>query len=171
MSDSLRPHESQHARPPCPSPTPGVHSDSTSIESVMRSSHLMLCRPLLLLPPIPPSIRVFSNESTLRIRWPASWNFGLWLVNFAGPVLPAWGSWLLAALGQTVPPVRKTVPRVRKPEPSQGSSSLSFLWEFPFLCCPFAESLETVTLYILSSFLVDYSEMMSYYEQKQRFLH
>ena len=41
-----------------------------SIESVMPSSHLILCRPLLLLPPIPPSIRLFSNESTLRIRWP-----------------------------------------------------------------------------------------------------
>ena len=41
-----------------------------SIESVMPSSHLIVCRPLLLLPPIPPSIRVFSNESTLRIRWP-----------------------------------------------------------------------------------------------------
>jgi len=41
----------------------------TSIESVMPSSHLILCRPLLLLPPIPPSIRVFSNESTLRMRW------------------------------------------------------------------------------------------------------
>ena len=42
----------------------------TSIESVMPSSHLILCRPLLLLPPIPPSIRVFSNESALRMRWP-----------------------------------------------------------------------------------------------------
>ena len=42
----------------------------TSIESVMPSSHLILCRPLLLLPPIPPSIRVFSNESTLHMRWP-----------------------------------------------------------------------------------------------------
>ena len=68
VSNSLRPHESQHARPSCPSPTPGVHWDSTSIESVMPSSHLILCRPLLLLPPIPPSIRVFSNESTLRMR-------------------------------------------------------------------------------------------------------
>ena len=47
----------------------------TSIESVMPSSHLILCRPLLLLPPIPPSIRVFSNESTLRIRWPKYWSF------------------------------------------------------------------------------------------------
>ena len=43
----------------------------------MPSSHLILCRPLLLLPPIPPSIRVFSNESTLRIGWPKYWSFGL----------------------------------------------------------------------------------------------
>ena len=46
-----------------------------SIESVMPSSHLILCRPLLLLPPIPPSIRVFSNESTLHMRWPKIWSF------------------------------------------------------------------------------------------------
>ena len=47
----------------------------TSIESVMPSSHLILCRPLLILPPIPPSIKVFSNESTLRMRWPKYWSF------------------------------------------------------------------------------------------------
>ena len=46
-----------------------------SIESVMPSSHLILCRPLLLLPPIPPSIRVFSNESTLPMRWSKYWSF------------------------------------------------------------------------------------------------
>ena len=74
MSDSLRLHESQ-ARPPGLSPTPGVHANSTSIKSVMPSSHLILCRPLLLLPPIPPSIRVFSNESTLHLRWPKYWSF------------------------------------------------------------------------------------------------
>ena len=45
------------------------------IESMMPSSHLILCRPLLLLPPIPPSISVFSNESTLRMRWPNYWSF------------------------------------------------------------------------------------------------
>ena len=45
------------------------------IESVMPSSHLILCRPLLLLPPIPPSITVFSNESTLHMRWPKFWSF------------------------------------------------------------------------------------------------
>ena len=46
-----------------------------SIQSVIPSSHLILCRPLLLLPPIPPSLRVFSSESTLRIRWPKYWSF------------------------------------------------------------------------------------------------
>ena len=75
VSASLRPHESQHTSPPCPSPTPGVHSNSfMSIKSVMPSSHLILCC-LLLLPPIPPSIRVLSNESTLRMRWPKYWSF------------------------------------------------------------------------------------------------
>ena len=49
----------------------------TSIESVRPSSHLILCRPLLLLPPIPPSIRVFSNEPTLCMRWPKYWSFSL----------------------------------------------------------------------------------------------
>ena len=63
--------------------TPGLpvhhHSRSSprllSIESVMPSSHLILCHPLLLLPPILPSIKVFSNESTLRMRWPKYWSF------------------------------------------------------------------------------------------------
>ena len=58
-----------------------VHTNSRSslklmsVESVMPSSHLILCHLLLLLPPIPPSIRVFSNESTLRMRWPKYWRF------------------------------------------------------------------------------------------------
>ena len=65
MSESLRPHELQHARPSCPSPSPGVHSNSHPLSRVMPSSHLILGRPLLLLPSIPPSIRVFSNESAL----------------------------------------------------------------------------------------------------------
>ena len=77
---TLRPHESQHARPSCPSPTPGVHSDSLIIESVMPSSHLILCRPLLLLPLIAPSIRVFSNESTLCMRWPKYWSFSFSII-------------------------------------------------------------------------------------------
>ena len=80
VSDSLPPHESQHARPPCLSPDPGVHSDSTSIESVMPSSHLILSHPLLLLPPILPSIRVFSNESTLLMRWPKYCSFSFSII-------------------------------------------------------------------------------------------
>ena len=51
-----------------------------SIESVMPSSHLILCHPVLLLPPIPPSIRVFSNESTLRMRWPKYWSFSFSII-------------------------------------------------------------------------------------------
>ena len=52
----------------------------TSIELVMPSSHLILCHPLLLLPPISPSIRVFSNESTLRMRWPKYWSFSFSII-------------------------------------------------------------------------------------------
>ena len=74
MSDSLQPHELQHARPPCPSPTPGVHPNSCP-SSRRCYPAIILCRPLLLLPPIPPSIRVFSNESTLRMKWPKYWSF------------------------------------------------------------------------------------------------
>ena len=51
-----------------------------SIELVMPSSHLILCHPLLLLPPIPPSIRVFSNESTLHMRWPKYWSFSFSII-------------------------------------------------------------------------------------------
>ena len=52
----------------------------TSIESVMPSSHLILCGPLLLLPPIPPRVRVFSNESTLRMSWPKYWSFSFSII-------------------------------------------------------------------------------------------
>ena len=75
VSDSLQPHGLQHTRPPCPTPTPRVYSNSMSIEPMMPSNHLILCRPLLLLPSIFPSIRVFSNESVLLIRWPKYWSF------------------------------------------------------------------------------------------------
>ena len=75
MSDSLRPQESQHASPPCPSPTPKILFKLMSIKSVMPSSHLILCCPLLLPPSIFPSIRVFSDESALHIRWPKYWSF------------------------------------------------------------------------------------------------
>ena len=82
VSNSLLPHEPQHARPPCPSPTSGVHPNPCPSSQLMPSSHLILCRPLLLLPPILPSIRVFSNESTLRIRWPTYWSFSFSISSF-----------------------------------------------------------------------------------------
>jgi len=75
VSNFLLPHELQHTRPPCPSPTPGVHPNPMSTESMMPSNHLILHHPLLLLPSIFPSIRVFSNESALCIRWPKYWSF------------------------------------------------------------------------------------------------
>ena len=72
ISNSLQPHRLQHS-------LSIANSQSllrlTSIESVMPSSHLILCHPLLLLPPIPPSIRISSNESTLHMRWPKYWSF------------------------------------------------------------------------------------------------
>ena len=68
MSDSLRPNGPQHVRLPCPSPSPGAWSNSCP-------SHLILCRPLLILPLIFPSIRIYSNDSALRIRWPKYQSF------------------------------------------------------------------------------------------------
>ena len=69
----MQPHEPQYSRPPCPSPTTGVHPNPC-IESVMPSNHLIFCH-LLLLSSILPSIRVFSKESALCIRWPKYWSF------------------------------------------------------------------------------------------------
>ena len=74
LSDFLRPHGLPHTRLPCPSPTPEACSNSCGW-SVMPSNHLILCRPLLLLPSIFPSIRVFSSESLHCIRWPKYWSF------------------------------------------------------------------------------------------------
>ena len=75
MSNSLRPHELQHARLPLSITNSQSPPKPMSIESVMRSNHLILCRPLLLLPSIFPCIRVFSNESALHIKWPKYWSF------------------------------------------------------------------------------------------------
>jgi len=74
VSNSLQPHKLQHARLSCPLPTPGVYK-LMSIELVIPSNHLILCHPLLLLPSIFSSIRVFTNESVLCIKWPKYWSF------------------------------------------------------------------------------------------------
>ena len=77
VSDSLRPHEPQHARPPCLSPALGLYPNPCPLSRCCHPTicHLILCRPLLLLPSIFPNIRVFSNESALRMRWPKYWSF------------------------------------------------------------------------------------------------
>ena len=78
VSDTFQPHGLQHIRLPCHSPSlPEDCSNSCHIESVMPSNHLILCRSLLLLPSIFPSIRVFSNESALTIRWSKYWSFSI----------------------------------------------------------------------------------------------
>ena len=75
VSDSLRPHGQQHARPPCSSPTPGVYSNSCPSSRWCHPTISSSVDPLFLPPSIFPSIRVFSNESALRIRWPKYWSF------------------------------------------------------------------------------------------------
>ena len=74
MSDSLQPHGLQHTRLPCPPLYPRV-CKFMSIEIEMPSNHLIFCHPLLLLPSIFPSIRVYSSESALCSRWPKYWSF------------------------------------------------------------------------------------------------
>ena len=74
VSDSLQPHGLQHTRLPCLYQLLELNQ-TYSIESVMPSNHFILCHPLLLLPAIFPSIRVFPNESVLPIRWPEYWSF------------------------------------------------------------------------------------------------
>ena len=83
VSNSLWPHRLQHAKFPCPSLSPRVYANLTSIELVMPSDHFILCRTLFQLPSIFPSIRVFSNESALHIRWPKYWSF-----SFLASVFP-----------------------------------------------------------------------------------
>ena len=81
VSNSLQPHGLQHSRLPYTSPSSGVCSNSfMSTESVMPSNHLILCLPFLLLPSIFPSIRIFSNDSALHIRWPKYWSFSFSII-------------------------------------------------------------------------------------------
>ena len=79
MSNSLRPHESQHARPPCPSPTPGVHSDSCPSS---QRHHPAISSSVVPFSSCPQSLpaSVFSNESTLPMRWPKYWSFSFGII-------------------------------------------------------------------------------------------
>ena len=73
VSDSLQPQGPQHARPPCPSPSSGLYSNSCPLSGWCHPT-ISTSGPLFFLPSIFPSIRVFSNESALQIRWPKYWN-------------------------------------------------------------------------------------------------
>ena len=122
VPDSLQPHESQHARPPCPSPTPGVYSNSCPSS---RGCHpaISSCHSLLLLPPIPPSIRVFSNESTLHLRWPKYWSFSFNISPSNGhPGLISFRMDWLDLLA-----VQGTLKSLLQHHSSKASSALSFL--------------------------------------------
>ena len=79
MSDSLQPHESQHARPPCPSPTPGVHSDSRPSSQWCHPAISSSVVPFSSCPQSLPA-SVFSNESTLHMRWPKYWSFSFSII-------------------------------------------------------------------------------------------
>ena len=95
MSSSLKLHGLLQIRLPCPSSTPRTYS-LMSIELVMRSNHLIFCHSLLLLPSIFPSIRVFSNELVLCIRWPKYWSFSfnISLSNEYSGLVSFWMDWL-----------------------------------------------------------------------------
>ena len=89
VSDSLQPHGLQHARLPCPSPTPGAYSNSLSIVLVMPSNHLILSSPS------PPAFslfqhQVFSSESVLCIRWPKYWSFRISPSSKYSELIPFW---------------------------------------------------------------------------------
>ena len=80
MSDSLQPHESQHARPPCPHQLPEfTQTHVHRVSDAIQPSHPLLSPSPPA--PIPPSIRVFSNESTLHMKWPKYWNFSFSIIH------------------------------------------------------------------------------------------
>ena len=94
VSDSLRPHGLQHTRLPSPSISSRRLLKLVSIKSVMTSNHLILCHPLLL-SSIFPSIRVFSNESVLCVRWPKYWSFSFNISLFSQNWFPwGWTDWI-----------------------------------------------------------------------------
>ena len=96
-----------------------------SIESVMPSSHLILCHPLLLLPSIPPSIRVFSNESTLHMRWPKYWSFSFSIIP--SKEIPGLISFRMDCLDLLA--VQETFKSLLQ----HLSSKVSMLWQLAFL--------------------------------------
>ena len=101
MSDSSQPHGLQHSRLPCPSAASRAYSNSCLSHQWLPSNYLILCHPLLLPPSIFPSIRVFSSESVLCIRWPKSWTINISPFNEYSGLIPFRIDWvdLLAVQG------------------------------------------------------------------------
>ena len=141
VSASLRPRGLQHVRPPYPSPSPRACSSSYPL-CLMPPNHLILCHPLLFLPSIFPSIRVFSRESALRIRWPQYWgfSFSISLSNEHSTLLPFRMDWLdlLAVQG------------ILKSLLQHHSSKASILWPSSFfivqLSLPYMTTGKTIAL-------------------------
>ena len=136
MSDSLRPHELQHVRPPCPSPTPRVHSNSRPWSPWCHPAISSSVHPLLL-PPIPPSIRVFSSELTLRMRWPKYWSFSFSIIPSKEiPGLISFGmDWLdLLAVQGTLKSLLQ-----------HHSSKASILWRSAFFTVQLSHPYMTIT--------------------------
>ena len=121
ISNSLRPHESQHTRPPCPLQTPGVHSNSCPSNQWYHAA-ISSCHPLLLLPSVSPSIGVFSNESTLHIRWPKYWSFSFSPSNEYSGLISFRMDWLDLAVQGTLKSLLQ-----HHSSKSSNSSALSFL--------------------------------------------
>ena len=141
MSDSLQPHGPQHTRPPCPLPTPRDYQTQVH-ESVMPFNHLILCHPLLLRPSIFPTIRVFSNESALCIRWAKYWTFSFNISHsneYSGLISFRMGSLDLLAVQGTLKSLLQ-----------HHSAKASILWRSAFfivqLSYPYTTTVKTIAL-------------------------
>ena len=133
VSDSLRPHEPQHARPPCPSPTPGIYPNPCPLS---QWCHPTISSSVFLLPSIFPSIRISSDEPALCIRWPKYWSFSFNISpSKEHPRLI--GSPCSARDSQESSPT----PQFK----SINSSALSFLYS-PALTCPYMTTGKTIAL-------------------------
>ena len=142
VSDSLWPHGLQHTRPPCPSPTPGVHPNSCPLSQWYHPTILILCHPLLLLPLISPSIRVFSKKSAPRIRWSKYWSFSFSISP--SNEYPGWMSFRMDWLDLLA------VQRTLKSLLQHHSSKASILWRSAFflvqLSHPYMTTGKTIAL-------------------------
>ena len=141
MSNSLWLHKSEHTRPPCLSPNPGVHSDSHP-SSQWCHPHLILCCPFLL-PPVPPSIWVFSNESTLYMRWPKYWSFSFSIIP--SKEIPGLISFRMDCLDLLA--VQETLKSLLQ----HHSSKASILWPSAFFTVQLSHSYVIEAFYFLTS--------------------